>query len=119
MIFQLPWYRNFKGTIAQLDAHRFVCSGEIATLSDDTIEITELPVKTWTQNYKESVIEPMMESAGPDKPAQILDYKEYHTDKTVRFIVRMQPDRLRRVELDGLHKFFKLQSCITTTSMVS
>lgn len=60
----------------------------------------------------------MMESAGADKPAQIFDYKEYHTDKTVKFIVRMQPEQLRRAEMEGLHKYFKLQSCITTTSMV-
>lgn len=25
------------------------------------MEITELPIRTWTQNYKESVLEPMLE----------------------------------------------------------
>lgn len=39
-------------------------------LSDDTIEITELPIKTWTQSYKESVLEPMLES-NDKKPALI------------------------------------------------
>ena len=35
-------------------------SGEIALLDDTTVEITELPIKSWTQAYKESVLEPML-----------------------------------------------------------
>lgn len=45
--------------------------------NNDTMEIVELPIKTWTQSYKEKVIEPYFD--GSDKTAQILqDYKEYH-----------------------------------------
>lgn len=44
---------------------RFSVSGEIGMVDDTTIEITELPVGTWTQNYKESVLEPML--LGTDK----------------------------------------------------
>lgn len=43
---------------------------QIAVLNDDTLEITELPVKTWTQGYKESVLEPMLESS--DKKAAVI-----------------------------------------------
>lgn len=100
-----------------MDSTRYVCSGEVATLSDDTIEITELPIKSWTQNYKETVIEPMLEGTN-DKPALINDFKEYHTEQFVKFIVKMNPEKLRRAEQEGLHKIFKLQSCIVTTSMV-
>ena len=47
------------------------------------------------------------------------DYKEYHTDKTVKFVVQMQQDRLRKAELEkGLHQFFKLQTTMSTSSMV-
>ena len=53
-----------------LESKRFVVSGEVAVLGDDTVEITELPVGTWTQNYKESVLEPYL--LGTDKiPVQI------------------------------------------------
>lgn len=53
-----------------------------------------------------------------DKPALISDFKEYHTDQFVKFIIKMNSDKLRRAEQEGLHKVFKLQSCIVTTSMV-
>lgn len=112
-----PWFKHFRGTIEQLDSSRYVCSGEVAVLSDDTIEITELPIKTWTQSYKESVLEPMLES-NDKKPALISDFKEYNTDATVRFVIKLPPGRLRELEAEGLHKVFKLQTVLNTTSMV-
>ena len=48
-----PWFKNFRGTIEPLDHQRYVVNGEVASLSDTKIEITELPVKTWTNAYKE------------------------------------------------------------------
>ncbi|VBB31474.1 unnamed protein product [Acanthocheilonema viteae] len=112
-----PWFKNFRGTIEKLDESRYICSGEIALLSDDTIEITELPIRTWTQNYKESVLEPMLE--GSDKqPPLIQDFKEYHTDTTVKFVIKMNAAKLREAEMEGLHKIFKLQTTINISSMV-
>ena len=56
---------------------------------------------------------------GTDKtPALITDYKEYHTDTTVKFLVRMTEEKLAQAEAVGLHKVFKLQSSLTCNSMV-
>ena len=62
---QVPSFKNFRGTIEMIDNERYVTSGEIAILDDQSIEITELPIRTWTQTYKESVLEPMLQ--GTDK----------------------------------------------------
>lgn len=57
---------------------------------------------------------------GTDKtPALISDYKEYHTDSTVKFVVRMSEEKLAQAETVGLHKVFKLQSSLTCNSMVT
>lgn len=70
------------------------------------------------QAYKESVLEPMLQ--GSDKtPALINDYKEYHTDTTVKFLVRLSEEKLAQAEAVGLHKVFKLQSSLTCNSMVT
>lgn len=54
----LPYYRGFTGTIEELDTCRYVVSGVCGVVDErGTIEITELPIRTWTQNYKECVIE--------------------------------------------------------------
>ena len=39
---------------------RYCVSGEIAIIGANKVEITELPIGTWTQKYKENVMEPMM-----------------------------------------------------------
>lgn len=113
----LPSFKNFTGSIEALDDNRFVVNGEVSVIDDQTIEITELPIRVWTQNYKESVLEPMLQ--GTEKtPALITDYKEYHTDTTVKFIVKMSSENLRKSEATGLHNVFKLQVTLSTTSMV-
>lgn len=92
-------------------------SGEVAVLSSTSIEITELPVRVWTQAYKEAVLETMLH--GTEKvPPLITDYKEYHTDTTVRFVVTMTEENLAKAREEGLHKAFKLQTSLTTSSMV-
>ncbi|ROJ30508.1 DNA topoisomerase 2-beta [Anabarilius grahami] len=113
----LPRYKNFKGIIHELGQNQYLVSGEVSVLDKNTIEIIELPVRTWTQAYKESVLEPMLQ--GTDKtPPLINDYKEYHTDTTVKFVVRMTEEKLAQAEAAGLHKVFKLQSSLTCNSMV-
>ncbi|XP_057572303.1 DNA topoisomerase 2-alpha [Hippopotamus amphibius kiboko] len=113
----LPSYKNFKGTIEELAPNQYVISGEVAILNSTTIEISELPIRTWTQTYKEQVLEPMLN--GTEKtPPLITDYKEYHTDTTVKFVVKMTEEKLAEAERVGLHKVFKLQTSLTCNSMV-
>ncbi len=64
---QKPWYKNFQGTIAHIEPHKYVSYGRVGRLSDTSLEITELPIRCWTQNYKETVLEPMLH--GTEKAA--------------------------------------------------
>lgn len=109
-----PWYKNFRGTIEGF-SDKYVISGEAAILPGDKVEITELPIGTWTQNYKENVLEPLL---GTDKVKPVIsEYREYNTDTTVRFVVTLLPGKLAEVESEGVHKVFKLQSTISMTCM--
>ena len=61
-----PWYKGFEGEIVALDSgSRIVIHGEISTLSNNRVQITELPVKVWTQTFKENVLESLLH--GSDK----------------------------------------------------
>lgn len=63
------------------------------------------------------MLEPMLN--GTEKtPPLIIDYKEYHTDTTVKFIVKLTEEKLIEAETAGLHKVFKLQTPLTCNSMV-
>ncbi|KAF1744195.1 hypothetical protein MXB_3014, partial [Myxobolus squamalis] len=55
----LPWFNNFTGLITA-SAERTVVSGRAYHAGKDTIVISELPIRVWTQTYKESVLEPLL-----------------------------------------------------------
>ena len=113
----VPWYKGFKGMIEPLEQQRFVCHGEISDISDTKVAITELPVKTWTNSYKET-LETMQMGTEKVKP-QITEYKNYSGDYDVNIEVSMTQEDKRNAELQkGLHAFFKLQTSISTSSMV-
>lgn len=66
----MPYYKNFKGVVESVGDFRYVTSGEVSIIGPDKIEITELPIGTWTQTYKETVLEPMLH--GTDKTPAII-----------------------------------------------
>ena len=89
----------------------------MAVLSSTELEITELPLGVWTQVYKEQTMKTLLHGSG-ETPPLIANFKEYHTDTTVRFLVTLAEDKMLQAENEGLHKVFKLQSTHTLTSMV-
>mgnify|MGYP001794327230 CR=1 FL=1 len=56
----MPSYKNFTGTVTQVDVQKFTVKGVVNVIDTTTIEIDDLPVGVWTQNYKENVLEPML-----------------------------------------------------------
>ncbi|KAJ3153619.1 DNA topoisomerase 2 [Geranomyces variabilis] len=110
-----PWYRGFNGTIER-DGERYKVSGVVNEIDDTTIEITELPLGVWTQSYKE-FLEGLL--TGTDKVApSIKDYKEYHTDVAVHFVVELSSDQMAKAKEDGLHKKFKITTLKSVSNMV-
>ncbi|ORX76043.1 type II DNA topoisomerase [Anaeromyces robustus] len=110
-----PWYRGFRGKIEKIDENKYKVSGEIHKVDDTTIEITELPIRCWTQTCKE-----MLESfmTGTEKqPPIIKDYKEYHTDTSVHFRIFVSEANMKKLEEEGLEKKFKITNIINLTNM--
>ncbi|KAI6238589.1 DNA topoisomerase 2 [Aphelenchoides fujianensis] len=112
-----PWYKKFAGDTIQVNDGKWMTIGNIGIIDEETIEITELPVKRWTQDYKEKVLHPLLEGT-PDRGPMIQDYKEYHSEETVKFVIKMDRQRLRQLEQEDLHTAFKLVAPVHTTSMV-
>ena len=53
-----PWYRGFNGTITHnMPKNNYTCRGVWRRLNDESIEITELPIGSWTQKYKDRLEE--------------------------------------------------------------
>ncbi|ORX87626.1 DNA topoisomerase II [Basidiobolus meristosporus CBS 931.73] len=112
----IPWYRGFKGSIIPVSDDKYQVSGIIRKISDTKIEITELPVRSWTQTYKE-FLESLLDDKGKGEPF-IKDYKEYHTHTSVHFEIELSEAKMKEAEEEGLEKKFKLTNFISTSNMV-
>ena len=105
-----PWYRGFTGKIELELEGRYVTTGVWKRVLN-SIEISELPIGKWTQNYKE-FLESLVESN------EILDYRNGSDDKKVSFKVMFQKTVLDELETKGeIVKKLKLTSYINTSNM--
>lgn len=116
MLPMAPWFRDFKGTITQLSADRYKCSGIIKQTGDAEVEITELPIRMWTQDFKNRVVEIVK---AEKSPSFIRDYDDYNTQQDVHFIIRMEEKYMKGALEEGLEEKFKLTKSIATSNLVA
>ena len=94
----------------------YVVSGTVRVIDDTTLEVTELPLQSWTQDYKE-FLEGLARPEKKEDVPFITDYKEYHTDTCVRFVITLPAENLAAAIASGLEKKFKLAGRISTSNM--
>jgi len=75
-----------------------------------------LPVKKWTQDYKE-FLQTLLPTEGSGS-GLIEDFKEYHTETTVHFLITVTEAQMQKLEENGFEKAFKLRSSLATSNMV-
>ncbi len=88
-----PWYLGFKGTIKPGKEGTYQSRGIWKWLDDQRVEISELPIGTWTEDYKEYLIEMIQNGS-----AVLKDFENHYTDKTVRFILKFYPGVQEKVQ---------------------
>ncbi|KAI5127794.1 DNA topoisomerase II [Nematocida parisii] len=101
----MPWYKGFAGECEDLGGGKYRTTGTFE-LETGKINILELPIGTWTQNYKD-FLETLIESG------DIKDFREYNTDTKVYFEVIVSKQKV------NVPKVFKLSSQISTANMVA
>ena len=120
-----PFYRGFKGRIDRYDK-RYVFRGCYTVIGDDKIHITELPIGTWTQDYKE-FLDALANGSSKNTvkaTATIKDFSDMSTDITVDFTVEFHPGTMSKLlatehdyGINGLEKTLQLYSLHSTTNM--
>jgi DNA topoisomerase-2 len=132
----VPWWRGFKGEIKSSAKHKYDVFGVVNKINDTTVEITELPIHKWTQNYKTELEQMILGDKEKEREGSIKvaycdgiqhaklisqmfqDYKEHHDNLNVHFIINMGAKELEKAEQQGLLEFFKLTSKINTSNMM-
>ena len=122
----MPYFEGFKGDVLRVESNEFgdkyLIKGVYESVSYDTIKITELPIGTWSENYKE-FLETLMDDKGKKKPL-IKMYKDSCTDTIVDFTIKFYPNTLPSLlttkydkNINMLEKKLKLTTTRLTTNM--
>ena len=119
----IPYYHGFKGVIMKTSDHKYVVKGCYKVLSDTSIEVTELPVGVWTDDFKTHV-ESLMDDKGQKKAGIVKDYNDNSTDATVNFVIHFNKGVVEKLQgqkhdenSNQLEKQLKLVTTLSSTNM--
>ncbi|EMG47037.1 TOP2 DNA topoisomerase 2 [Candida maltosa Xu316] len=111
----IPWYRGWTGDVELNAPQKYRVTGRIEQVDDNTVEITEIPIKTWTNNVKEF----LLAGFGNEKTQPwIKDMEEHHTT-SIRFVVKLSDAEMQKSLRVGLLERFKLIGSISTANMIA
>ena len=126
-----PYYQGFKGNIYPCDTthKKYIIKGCYETIGPDKIRISELPVGTWTQDYKEFLEGLLDAKSSKSKSSKandeyVKDFVDMSTDITVDFEITFYAGILSKLVsedheygINGLEKYLKLYTSQCTTNM--
>ena len=122
-----PYYKNFKGQIIKLTESKWLFKGCYERTKKKEIRVTELPIGTWTDDYKKFIEDLIdgIKTKGKKKQSIIKDYNDMSTDIivdiTIIFSSESKLDDLLNKNVDEncneLEKLLRLYTTKTTTNM--
>jgi len=126
----VPWWDGFRGAVV-LDGKKVLTRGIYEFLNDDTnrVRITELPVGTWTKDYK-TFLDKCVTGEGDKKAggsdsssaAQVLkSFQEAYNDVDVEFLLTLDSEYFHEARTfpAEFEKKFKLVESTSLTNMVA
>ena len=76
-----PWYNGFKGSIEKIGDHKYISRGCFKKISATKVDVLELPVGFWIQDFKEHIEEYMEKNTG------IKSYESHYKETDIRFTI--------------------------------
>ncbi|KAI5294245.1 DNA topoisomerase 2 [Ascosphaera acerosa] len=116
MVPMKPWYKGFTGEVVDLGGERFKFSGRLSLTGDNEVEITELPVRTWTQDFKDKLEELIK---GDKTVPFVKDYKDYNTHRQVHFVIQLDEKYAQKAIAEGLDDRFKMSKVVAASNLVA
>ena len=105
-----PWYKGFTGKIIKVETNKWTSHG-VYEVKNNKITITELPIGTWTEDYKIYLDKLETEEI-------IYSYKNNSTDTTIHFELSLSLENLIQWTNNGeIEKKLKLISHISGKNM--
>jgi DNA topoisomerase-2 len=113
-----PWWFGFRGRVTRVDDRTWATRGTYEL--DDTkktVTITELPVGTWTKDYKMFLDELLTREGGNE--FGLKNFDDLYNDVDVKFILYFKDDGFSEIEEnpEQFEKNFRLATTWKTTNM--
>jgi DNA topoisomerase-2 len=122
----IPYYEGFKGDIIKVNQSKYMFKGKYSQINENTINVIELPIGFWTENFKK-----LLDKLSSDKDADgkritpiIKEFLDNSTVDKIDFTITFQSGKLEELKslmLDNgcneLEKTLKLYTTNTTTNM--
>ena len=111
-----PYYIGHLGNIIK-EGNKYISKGVYKRISPNQIEITELPIGTWTQDYKD-FLEKYMEK----NPKILKDYESHYTENSIKFILHFEAGKvnsLLELDKDGINTKFDKDFKMITSKQLS
>lgn len=115
MVPMTPWFRGWTGETEQSRDDQFKFNGTLKITGENEVEITELPVRLWTQDFKDR-LEDIIKAE--KVPSFIKDYTEYNTPEKVHFIIKLEEKKMSD-NVAVLADLFKLSKPMATSNLVA
>ncbi len=119
-----PYYEGFKGTIDKIASDKYLIKGNYKMIGTDKIEITELPIGTWTEDYKIFLETLVADNKKTNKKQIIKSYVDMCTDSTIQFTINLvsgTTNKLLPKKVDygcnGLEKALRLYTTKKTSNL--
>jgi DNA topoisomerase-2 len=110
-----------KASSAAKTEGKFIVTGVYEIVGTDQVRITELPIGTWTNDYKdflEGMVQPAVDKTGKKIPTIIKDYVDNSTKHSVDMLVTFQKGKLADFDTPAkIIKFLRLSKSLSTNNM--
>lgn len=81
-----PWYLGFQGTITEGKEGSYISHGLYQWVDETTVEVTELPIGIWTEDYK-NFLTGLIANGHP----YLKDFENRYTDLKANFLLKLYP----------------------------
>ncbi|CAD6242848.1 unnamed protein product [Miscanthus lutarioriparius] len=117
-----PWYKGFKGSIektvnTKVVGSTYTVTGIIEVVNNTTLRITELPIRRWTQDYKDFLESICADKHNKDKLSFIEDVTAQGDNEDIYIELQLSEGNMNIAKEEGLVKKFKLTTTIGTSNM--
>lgn len=141
-----PWFRGFSGEIEKLSDNHWLTRGNYKLIKNNSLQITELPIGVWTDNYRVMLDEFILGNNSPsrgknsnkgkssknkstnnqgnnkkkEEPPLLKDYRNESTEAEIKFTLIFDPEILQEL-MSSKNKegISKLESTFKLVSRIS